>query len=373
MKHISAHSVNDALYQGLYHIAGFSERSASRNGDVLVSKMPVVTTYYAPRHRVLINSARDPNPFFHLFESLWMLAGRNDLAFPQKFVSTFGQFSDDGETLWGAYGYRWRNHFGYDQLAMLIEEIKRNPSTRRAVLQMWDGGAAWDYEDGVTGRGNKDDCLGDLNRAINGGKDVPCNTAAYFDTIGGKLNMTVTCRSNDVILGAYGANAVHFSVLLEYVALMTGLPLGVYRQFSNNYHLYTDLYPGLKFEREADIVVLADSVNASCPYSTPGILRSRDYSRELVQSPPLMVKGEEQCFHEDLEAFMDGFDIEDLTTRFFKGVVGPMYETWQAWKVKDFEEAEHLTLSIRADDWRSAAQDWLNVRKERRSNGGSNV
>lgn len=349
IKHIGARSVNDALYQGLYHLSVFGLREESRNGDVLVSPMPVITTYEAPRNRVLLNSKRDANPFFHLFESLWMLAGRNDLAFPQKFVSTFGQFSDDGETLHGAYGYRWREYFGYDQLQFIIEELRADPNTRRCVLQMWDPND-------------------DLHKAFQGGKDVPCNTAAYFDTIDGKLNMTVTCRSNDAVLGAAGANAVHFSILLEYMAAMTGIPMGEYRQFSNNYHLYTKLYPSLPLPDKAAIQGLADSVNASCIYSTAGTLRSRDFTVK-VNTPHLIHLGEEQCWHEDLQAFMDDFDVEDFETRFFKGVVGPMFQTWSAWKEKDFEEADHRTLSIRADDWRSAAQDWLNVRKERRNNG----
>lgn len=371
IKHISAHSVNDALYQGLYHLAIFGLREDSRNGPVLVSPMPVITTYEAPRNRVLLNMRRDANPFFHLFESLWMLAGRNDLAFPQKFVNTFSAFSDDGETLHGAYGYRWRHAFGYDQLKLIIEELKANPQSRRCVLQMWDatGCEYVDDKDPLSYRWG----MNDLAKAREGGKDVPCNTAAYFDTIGGKLNMTVTCRSNDVVLGACGANAVHFSFLLEYMALMTGIPMGEYRQFSNNYHLYTELYPKLPLPDRKAIEALGDSVNASCIYSTPGALRTRVYTGTSLNSPHLIQVGEEQCWHEDLEAFMDDFDVADFETRFFKHVVGPMYETWSAWKVGNFEEAEHLTLAVRADDWRTAAQDWLNVRKERRGNGASHV
>lgn len=366
VKHIGARSINDALNQGLYHLAGFGLREESRNGPVLVSPMPVLTTFEAPRNRVLVNSTRDANPFFHLFESLWMLAGRNDLAFPQKFVSTFDRFSDDGETLHGAYGYRWRHAFGYDQLQVIINELKSNPGTRRAVLQMWDATGA-NYandEDPLSYRWG----MNDLNKARDGGKDVPCNTAAFFDTIGGKLNMTVTCRSNDVVLGACGANAVHFSFLLEYMALMSGLPMGEYRQFSNNYHLYTELYPNLPLPDKQAITALADTVNASCVYSKPGPLRSRLFDAgNFVNSPQLIHAGEDQCWHEDLDAFMHDFDISDFETRFFKGVVGPMYQTWSAWKAKDYEEAAHLSLSIRADDWRSAAQDWLNVRAERRN------
>ena len=72
-------------------------------------------------------------------------------------------------------------------------------------------------------------------------RDAPCNTHIYFDLIGGALNMTVCCRSNDMLWGAYGANAVHFSILQELIAHALNVEMGVYRQFSNNFHLYTDL------------------------------------------------------------------------------------------------------------------------------------
>jgi thymidylate synthase len=54
------------------------------------------------------------------------------------------------------------------------------------------------------------------------------------------LDLTVLCRSNDVVWGAYGANAVHFSVLQEYLAGRIGVDVGVMYQFSNNYHGYVD-------------------------------------------------------------------------------------------------------------------------------------
>jgi len=248
MRVIHSNSPNFALSDGLRHLKWQGLTEPSRNGNVVVSSVPVMTIHHAPADRVLASKVRDANPFFHLFEAMWMLAGRNDLLVPQTFVSTFGQYSDDGVTLNGAYGYRWRNHFGYDQLDMIIAELKRNPSTRRAVLQMWDGGSFEGAEDHI----------GDLQKAIHGSADVPCNTAVFFDTIGGKLNMTVTCRSHDVILGAFGANIVHMSVLLEYVSFMTGLPMGVYRQFSNNFHVYESQLAKDDFAEYGDAVLAED-------------------------------------------------------------------------------------------------------------------
>src|SRR4051812_37796218 len=50
----------------------------SRYGPVLEHPEPVTTVYRKPWQRVLFDEVRDANPFFHFFESLWMLGGRND-------------------------------------------------------------------------------------------------------------------------------------------------------------------------------------------------------------------------------------------------------------------------------------------------------
>lgn len=350
MRIIHADSVNHALHDGAMHLARFGVPGDSRNGPVLVSPYPVVTVYNRPERRVLVCAERDANPFFHLFESIWMLAGRNDVAFPAKFVGAMKQYSDDDETLHGAYGHRWRNHFGYDQLQMLIAELRANPETRRAVLSMWDGNHRSDASD--------------LHVAANGGKDVPCNTHAYFDTLGGKLNMTVLCRSNDIIFGAYGANAVHFSILLEFVAAAVGLPMGVYRQFSNNFHAYTDLYTRL-FD-EVGPTALARLAKASSS--------SDIYLNGSVKEITPLLQPEESAtqFLMDCEAFCHHVIAETVTgqkfaSEFFNYVVLPMFETWAAWKNKDYSEAKHLSLQIRADDWRIGAQEWLAIREARRN------
>src|SRR4051812_29373079 len=184
---IVANNVNEALSEGLNWLKAAGVRSPSRNGDVLVSPVPVVTEYAYPTERVLFSPLRDANPFFHFFEALWMLAGQRDLTWPLYFNKGFGAYSDDGVTLHGAYGYRWREWFGVDQLELIVNDLSASPDSRRAVLAMWDGEF-------------------DLEKAAEGGKDVPCNTTAFFDRRDGRLNMMVCCRSNDIYWGAYGAN-----------------------------------------------------------------------------------------------------------------------------------------------------------------------
>src|SRR6478609_1680793 len=138
---INARNVNLAWKLGLEAAVLQGEREPSRNGDVIVFPTPVTTIYQRPTERVLFDERRDANPFFHLFESLWMLAGRNDSAFLDRFVKDFGyRYAEEGGELWGAYGNRWRNHWGEDQLETIVQRLKRDPRDRRIVLQMWDPG-----------------------------------------------------------------------------------------------------------------------------------------------------------------------------------------------------------------------------------------
>lgn len=134
---LKVRNVNSAVQEGFWKMKILGVRESSRNGEVIRIPEPVMTTYENPAERVLFWPERDANPIFHLMESLWMLAGRNDLAFVQYFNSRMGQFSDDGVVLNGAYGHRWRNRFGADQLVELVEHLQKNPDSRRAVLTMW--------------------------------------------------------------------------------------------------------------------------------------------------------------------------------------------------------------------------------------------
>lgn len=328
MHHIHVRNVNHALAEGLLHLTTVGRAEDSRNGPVLVSPTPVVTTYQAPQERVLLLAARDANPFFHLMEALWMLAGRHDTEFVTRFNKRMDEFSDDGATLWGAYGYRWRQHFGLDQLNALVDELRHNPTSRRCVLSMWDG-------------------RHDFTVGVQGGKDVPCNTHAYVEVREGVLNLTVLCRSNDAVWGAHGANAVHFSLLQEYLAARVGAGLGVLRQFSNNYHTYTELrgYP-----------------NALNPALRQVDLR---YDRNEVQ--PFQLVHVPERWDADLRRFLtDPLGDALYDNPFFHGVVAPMYASWNDRKAGF--DGMAAALAIEASDWRCACVEWI-ARREKALRG----
>lgn len=324
MHFIDVRNVSDALITGLNDLKHLAVKRDSRNGPVMVFPEPVMTRYQNPKERVIFFPERDANPFFHFMESLWMISGRNDVAWVGQFSSNIANYSDDGVTFHGAYGYRWRQHFDVDQIETVIDLFRANKDDRRVLMQMWDPRTDLDKQ----------------------GKDFPCNlTIIPSITPYGKLDMTVINRSNDIIWGAYGANAVHMSMLQEYMAAMIGVEVGAYYQFSTNFHGYIAV-----MEKHAALMDLTDSDN---PY--------------LDMEPFPMVKNP-SVWDSELAMFMDE-DCRAMgyTEPFFKRVAVPMMQTWLAWK--DRENPDRLgdalmhTDNIAAPDWRKACVEWL----ERRS------
>ena len=328
-------------------------KTTSRVGDVLQIVEPVIITYQEPLQRVLFNETRDANPFFHVMESLWLLAGRNDVAPLNYYSSKYSTFcSDDGVTQHAAYGKRWREWFGYDQLACIIEELKKNPSSRRCVLSMWDACCCTKTKvpHEIYGRARHD-----LWMATNGGKDTPCNTHAYFLINNGKLDMTVCNRSNDLILGCLGANVVHFSFLAEYLAANIGVPIGVYNQVTTNLHVYES-----NFKPELWLGDLTPDYYQGVP---------RLNYVPLVQDPARfeeeLMKFNEHWLGRDLmdKIHLPGSDV--FKEPFFTNVAYPMALAFFQHKKRAYKVALEWANQIAADDWCRVAVNWLRRRQAR--------
>lgn len=327
---ILARNVEEALILGVHTIQEHGVKRDSRNGPVRVMGSPFTTVYNKPMERVLFIPERDANPYFHFMECLWMMAGRRDVDWISQFNSGMVNYSDDGINFHGAYGYRWRNHFGdteqsveaLDQLATIANLLIINPDDRRCVLQMWDASVDLGF----------------------GGKDFPCNLSITFRVNPeGHLDMTVFNRSNDMIWGAYGANAVHMSFLQEVMAAWIGKPVGRYWQISTNFHAYEKVLDGM----------------LSIGELSPGFT---DYELEKVKPFPIVNIPIEQWFNE-LDMFMSEGPVMGFRDPFFKNVAGPMMLSWAFWKDRDIKSAKRLASSIKATDWRKACLEWL----ERRS------
>jgi hypothetical protein len=293
----------------------------SRNGPMLELPGPVVTHYMNPEEMVLLQPERDANPFFHFFEAWWMLVGSNKVGQLTPFVKRMADFSDDGQTLHGAYGHRWRGWFGFDQIQVLCDELRRDPDSRRAVLQMWSPCA-------------------DLGRE--GARDLPCNLSCAFLVREGALNMTVFNRSNDAIWGAYGANAVHFGMLQAFMANDLGLDVGTYSQVSNSLHIYPEL------------PVTERMLNAE-PHTTccPGVVLPTGETWELMHDAWRYVS------HESMDW--------DPLTEYFDEVARPIKAAHLSHRRREWDRAMREAEHISAPDWRQACTEWLERRRGEQS------
>ena len=343
MTSITARNVSEALHMGMSLLRSRGKWHETRTGKVLEYPGPMVTEYRFPREKVLFYPERDANPFFHLFEAIWMLAGRKDVEYLSSFNKRMVEYSDDLTYLNGAYGHRWKKHFGYDQLYMIINHLKTNPESRRAVLTMWDAD--------------------DLCRSLgdNASKDVPCNTHVYFKIRDNFLDMTVCCRSNDIIWGTYGANAVHFSILQEYIACHVGSFVGKYYHLSDSFHAYEKPF-------EKTLKILENSHDFLWYDSYIGLKDKLSYKPEPMFFVP-------EKTDEDINSFLfythtyflsDGdckIESPTYTNTFFKETAERMFHAWyKGYIKKDYSAGTEEAKQIETLDWRKASVEWLERR-----------
>ncbi len=346
---ISVHTANvtTALAWGVDYMQQVEQTPANqispRGARTIESPEPVCTVYWNPTQRVLMNPHRDANPFFHFFEALWMLAGRCDVEFVAKLNKQIASYSDDEDVIHGAYGFRWRSWFGFDQLDFLVDLLREEPSTRRAVLTMWSpNGDTIAAEGGVGGLSSK---------------DVPCNTQVFFKVRRGKLNMTVSNRSNDMLWGAYGANAVHMSMLLEYMAGRIGVEVGIYRQVSDSFHVYLDDKGGALWTKLKEARKDRNSAAFEDPYRQvqPRVARTH----AVLDVLPMGAGHADWAL--DLQTFFDSVDSDRtpgelaFSTPFFRTVVAPMWRTW-------VHRDRGMLVECHAPDWAAACNEWLERR-----------
>jgi thymidylate synthase len=200
-------------------ILDIGDEVGSRNGRVkeLLNTKIVLTD---PQHREVLSINRKANVFAQIAETMWVLAGRNDIEWLSPYLPRAKEYSDDGKTWRGGYGPRLRywtlfNGERLDQLDHVVKTLQADPLSRRAVIAIYD--PARDTEPG---------------------KDIPCNDFLQFQSRLGALHMTVTVRSNDVMWGWSGINAFEWSTVQEIVAHLLGIAVGTLTFNIGSLHLY---------------------------------------------------------------------------------------------------------------------------------------
>lgn len=147
-------------------------------------------------------------------EMKWYWSADNSCKTIGQHAKMWLAISDDGETSNSAYGYIIFKKYDIDQLQQVVEVLRRDNSTRRAVLNI------------------SDPAIDRVNT-----KDMQCTIAIQFLLRNGKLEETVYMRSNDVYFGL-PYDYIFFVSLGQYVATKLGVELSVYNHVATSMHMY---------------------------------------------------------------------------------------------------------------------------------------
>jgi thymidylate synthase len=156
-----------------------------------------------------------------IYELLWFLAGDTNVRFlNENKVTIWDEWADANGELGPVYGYQWRSwpaadgrHI--DQIRNVIEEIRRNPDSRRLVVSAWN--------------------VGELERMAL----QPCHVLFQFYVADGRLSCQMYQRSADVFLGV-PFNIASYALLTMMVAQVCDLRPGDFVHTLADAHLYSN-------------------------------------------------------------------------------------------------------------------------------------
>ena len=156
-------------------------------------------------------------------ELLWFLQGDTNIAYlKDNKVSIWDEWADETGELGPVYGKQWRSWEGadgrtVDQISWLIDEIKRNPDSRRLIVSAWN--------------------VADLPKMAL----MPCHSLFQFYVADGKLSCQLYQRSGDIFLGV-PFNIASYALLTHMVAQVCGLKVGDFVHTLGDAHLYSNHY-----------------------------------------------------------------------------------------------------------------------------------
>jgi thymidylate synthase len=156
-----------------------------------------------------------------IYELLWFLRGETNVKYlKENGVSIWNEWADENGELGPVYGKQWRSWEGangqvVDQISDLIQQIKKNPDSRRLIVSAWN--------------------VADLpNMAL-----MPCHSIFQFYVADGKLSCQLYQRSADVFLGV-PFNIASYALLTMMIAQVCGLAYGDFVHTFGDVHLYNN-------------------------------------------------------------------------------------------------------------------------------------
>ena len=179
-----------------------------------------VFTLENPSDKVVTTPQRKFNTDYAEYEWNWYLKGDRDASEIGERAKIWKQMMVEGTTEVNSnYGYFWNKNY---QLSRVIQELKTNKETRRAIVVHYD--------------------INELDRYKH---DTPCNDVLNFYIKDDKLHLTVFARSIDLVFG-FCNDQYTFAKLMEMVAFQLDIPVGEMTWMITNLHIYPRHYDMLK-------------------------------------------------------------------------------------------------------------------------------
>ena len=156
-----------------------------------------------------------------IHELLWFLRGDTNIKYlHDNNVTIWDEWADENGELGPVYGYQWRSWptpdgGSIDQIANLIEQIKRNPDSRRLIVSAWNPALVDEM-------------------AL-----PPCHAMFQFYVADGKLSCQLYQRSADIFLGV-PFNIASYALLTMMLAQVCGLQAGEFVHTLGDAHLYSN-------------------------------------------------------------------------------------------------------------------------------------
>lgn len=202
--------------QGLYHVLRTGTPKNDRTGTGTLSKFGVQMRFDLADGFPLVTTKKVHFKSI-VAELLWFLSGSTNVKDLRAMGCTiWDEWADASGSLGPIYGHQWRKWNGYiDQIAELVEGIKKDPDSRRHVVSAWN--------------------VAEIEEMAL----APCHALFQFDVTGGRLSCQLYQRSADMFLGV-PFNIASYALLTHMVAEQCDLELGEFIWTGGDCHIYSN-------------------------------------------------------------------------------------------------------------------------------------
>lgn len=297
--HFEVATVDDLMHVAVDALSSDGTRIAPTKGACTEIS---ATTFELTNSRARVSrSASRGRLFSALGELCWYLSGSSATEEIAHYAGYYRRFDEDG-AIFGAYGPRLLAFDGVNQLNYVIETLRASPSSRKAVIQLFD------HQDVIAPH-----------------LDVPCTCTLQYLLRDGQLSAITYMRSNDVFFGL-PHDIFCFTMLQELIARSIGAEVGSYHHMVGSLHMYDENQDELaQFLREG-----WQSTTRSMPPMPPGdpweaVAHLLDVERQLKAASDVSdVQFNTAPYWGDLERLLAVFAVRRGPLRIIEGIQAAM-------------------------------------------------